>query len=111
MLALDRGLLEIFAKEILRGISASVPRVAGNWHHERVIFLVVRENALETVAQIKEVLAVRHFALQDLGLQCRAQTLPASAHPSLGLGCGQQLRVRTLGQILALENLGPNHTD
>jgi len=58
VLALDRGLLEVFAEEVLRGMATAVPRIARHWHNERVIFFVVRENSLKPVAQIEEVLAV-----------------------------------------------------
>lgn len=101
MFALDCGLLEIFTEKVLRARPTPVTRVASHRHDQVVVSLVIGENALETIAQVKEIGRLGHATLQDLWLDRGAGPAPFA----VGARNSQEFGARSLGQILSFNDL------
>ena len=71
--ALNCGVTETLSKVVLGSVTAAMTAVTDNRNDNLPIFLVVSEDALESIAQVIEVNVLRHFRLKDSWLNgcCR----------------------------------------
>jgi hypothetical protein len=87
VLALDSCIAEALSEEVLGSVSTAVASVSAHGDNQTLVFLVVSEDFLEAVSQVKELLVAGNLALKQ---------------HRLDMGLGQVLEVYAEGAGLAV---------
>ena len=63
--ALNRSVAETLSKVVLGSVTAAMASITDNRNDELPILLVISEDALESIAQVIEVMFLRHLRLKN----------------------------------------------